>query len=354
MIARFIGPIVLCALTATCALADFSYTQTSQMTGGALIAATKMLGPLTKGMREPITSTVMVKGNRMVRISKDTAEVIDLDKETITNINFARKTYTSVTFAEMKQAMENAAQKARERGAGKNADSNVDMKFKVDAKPTGQTKQISGLDAKEMIITMTMEGQDQSSGQKGAMVVNIDAWMAPAVPGYDEVRAFHKRMAEKLAFDMGSLGGLGMGQPQISRGMAESAKELAKMDGIPVQEVVSMTGQGEGQPGQASGGPAMQEQQQQQGSSGNSGLGRLGGGLGGLAGGLGGLGRKKNQQQQQQQPDANASQSQTQTTGSLMEMTITMSGFSSGPVDASKFEVPAGFKQTQSALERGR
>jgi hypothetical protein len=33
-----------------------------------------------------------------------------------------------------------------------------------------------------------------------------------------------------------------------------------------------------------------------------------------------------------------------------MEMTTELSGFSSGAVDASKFEVPAGFKQVESPM----
>jgi hypothetical protein len=38
-----------------------------------------------------------------------------------------------------------------------------------------------------------------------------------------------------------------------------------------------------------------------------------------------------------------------------MEITSELSGFSSGPVDASKFEVPAGFKQVESEmLKRSR
>ena len=41
--------------------------------------------------------------------------------------------------------------------------------------------------------------------------------------------------------------------------------------------------------------------------------------------------------------------------GALMEMIVEVSGFSSAPVDASKFEVPAGFKKVEpDARMRGR
>src|SRR6185436_4592905 len=88
--------------------ADFTYQETTQMTGGAMMGTLQALGPLTRGAREPIVSTHIVKGNRMASITKDRTSVIDLDKETITTIDNAKKTYSVMTFAEMKQAMEDA------------------------------------------------------------------------------------------------------------------------------------------------------------------------------------------------------------------------------------------------------
>ena len=79
------------------------------MTGGSLVTMMKALGPLTRSAREPIVSTHIVKGNRMASITKDHISVIDLDKETITNIDTGKKTYSVTTFAQMKQAMEDAA-----------------------------------------------------------------------------------------------------------------------------------------------------------------------------------------------------------------------------------------------------
>src|SRR3954469_26047334 len=95
--------------------ADFTYQETTQMTGGALVTTLKALGPLTRAAREPIVSTHIVKGNRMATITKDRVSVIDLDKENITNVDIAKKTYTVMTFAEMRQALEDAKQKLENR-----------------------------------------------------------------------------------------------------------------------------------------------------------------------------------------------------------------------------------------------
>jgi hypothetical protein len=79
------------------------------------------------------------------------------------------------------------------------------------------------------------------------MVVTSDMWLAPKIPGYDEIRDFHKRMAEKLAWTPDSGVNPMMGRPDMARAMDNMRKEGAKMDGIPVLNVMKMTGSAEGQ-----------------------------------------------------------------------------------------------------------
>src|SRR5690348_11612582 len=93
--------------------ADFSYEETSRLTGGAFVTILRMGGPFTRKAREPIVSTVLIKGNRMASIGKDNSTIIDLDKETITEINLAKKNYSVMTFAQMRQAMDDAITKAQ-------------------------------------------------------------------------------------------------------------------------------------------------------------------------------------------------------------------------------------------------
>src|SRR6202163_1301896 len=108
------GVLILLACLPTCLLADFSYEQSTKITGGMMAGAMKFAGAFSKQAREPLQSTVAVKGNRMFNGNKDHASVIDLDSETITEINFQKKTYSVMTFAEMKQAMEQAMQRAKD------------------------------------------------------------------------------------------------------------------------------------------------------------------------------------------------------------------------------------------------
>ena len=88
------------------AFADFSYEETSKITGGMMAGMMKFAGAFSKQAREPIVTTVAVKGDRMMHGSQHNASVIDLGKETITSINFDKKQYSVMTFEQMKQMME--------------------------------------------------------------------------------------------------------------------------------------------------------------------------------------------------------------------------------------------------------
>ena len=334
-------------LAGSALLADFTYQETSTITGGMMMSMMRVAGVFSKQAREPIQSTVSVKGDRMVHRSANHASVIDLGSSTITSIDFQKKQYSVMTFEEMKQMMEQLSQKMQKNDKG-------EMKFKVSANATGKTKQVSGFDAKEMIMKMEMEGTDKESGQKGGMTVTTDMWIASGIPGYHEVRDFYKRMAEKINWTPG--GNMFAANPQVSSGMAEVYKEVAKLDGVPVQQLITMGAAG--QPGAAgtssdgSAAPAPQQPAQQQPAAQPP---SIGGALGGALGGRFGLGRKKTPPADQPAAPASGSSSGAQSqgaSGSLLEMTTEMSGFSSNPADESLFAAPAGFKKVDSDLKR--
>jgi len=196
------------------------------------------------------------------------------------------------------------------------------------------------MQAAEMVIKMSMEGTDKQSGQTGSMVIAADTWIAPQIPGYAEVREFHRRMAEKLNWTPG--GGMFASRPDVQRGMSEVEKESAKLDGMPVFQTTVMGGEGTA-PVDRSDQPQGAPQQQQ--SDKPSATGALGNALGSRLG----LGRKK---QTDQQP-ASQQSSQTNDSGVLLEMTTELKDFSAGAVDSSQFEVPAGFKKISSDSRHG-
>jgi hypothetical protein len=324
---------ILLVGTGSSLLADFSYQESTQMTGGTLFNVLKLGGPLTRGAREAQVSTVSVKGNRMVTTRKDAATVIDLDKETITEINLAKKQYSVVTFAQMKAAMEKALADAA-KAKKEDKPTNVEAQFKVSAKATGKTKTVAGLNAKELMITMEIQGKDKDSNQTGAMNIVTAAWMAP-VAGYEEIKAFELKMAQKMgAIFRPGMEQQAMANPDMVQGMAQAAKEMAKVDGVPVENVMRMGGSIEEL--QAAGEAKPVEEPKEKESAGAKAV--------GIAGRLGGFGRKK------EEKAAPAEEKQGSTM--LVEMTMERSAFSTASVDASKFEVPAGFKEVQSEIAK--
>jgi hypothetical protein len=350
--------------------ADFTYMETTQMTGGSMAAMMQSLGPLAGKAREPIVTTHIVKGSRRASISRNSVTITDLDKETITTIDNDKKTYSVMTFAEMKQRMEQGMQRAQGRQGGENVQAN----FKISAKATGQTKNIQGLTAKEMVLTMTTEFADASSGQAGAMDMVNDSWVAP-LPGYEEVRDFNRKMAAKMGAMFGSgmqqMAMMGGGRGNMGQSLEEMAKEMQKMDGIPVETLIKMmpaggaanaaappssasNTQASGNAGTCSADSSSRQPQQSQ-----TAAGALAGALGGR---FGGFGRRKKEDEPAPaaQPQAGCAPAAasggnaaggTAPGGSLMEMTTLLTSFSPAAADSSKFEVPAGYKQVE---QRGR
>jgi hypothetical protein len=249
----------LVILTAATALADFSYQETTKVTGGTIM---HMAGGSAV---KPQTSATYVKGNRLARIGPEHGQITDLDKETITNVNYAKKTYSVMTFAEMKAMLAQMSPETTKQAAAGGVD--------VNSHETGKTRTIGHVTAKEVLMTVKVAGTK----------IDSDIWIAPMVPGYDEVRKFQLHMAEK----MGSLGAPGM-----QRTMAEAAKALTRVNGVPVLQTSSIDG---GAAGGAAGGPAG---------------------------------------------------------GAMMETSTELSNFSATAVDASKFEVPAGFQKVEGGMGR--
>ncbi|MBC7924776.1 MAG: hypothetical protein H7039_03890 [Bryobacteraceae bacterium] len=337
----FLGLMVI----SSAANADFSYGQSTKVTGGAAAGMMKMAGAFSKTAREPIESTVLLKGDRLATVSRDMIHIIDLQTETMINVDMAKRTYSSMTFAEMAEAMKRMSEKM----SAKKPEG--EMKFKVDVKQTGNTRVISGMNTNETIMTLTMEGTDRNSGNKGSMDMQTDMWIAPNMPGYGEVRDFYRRMAGKVSWSPMS-SALGPMMAQNAKGMDELVKEMSKLDGVPVLQItkIGMSGDGtqpasEGNAPTASS-PTASEVATAAGSSGA--LGRAGR-IGALAGGLGGFGRKKKSEPEQTVASTPPSAAGS---GALVEMTTELTGFSSAPVDASRLAIPSGFREVESEMKK--
>ncbi len=321
----------LACLAAIGLRADFSYDQTTRITGGMMTSVMRVAGVFSRGANEPVRTSVVVKGDRMAHIDPQSATIIDLAAETITEVNFKQKTYSVVTFAQMARLLDQMARETAKETGG-----SAEVSFKASVKETGQTRQISGLATREVVLTLVMEGSGKESGGKGAMTVTSNMWLARDVPGYGELQDFNRRMSQKLAWMPGS-NALAQGRGDMAKAFGDLQKESAKLEGFPVLTTVAMGGVGQGQPaGQAA--PAQEEPREAP---------SISGALKGL--GLGGLGRRK-KEEPKKEDQAAASGAPAGGPASLLETTTETANFSTKPADPSRLQVPAGFRQVESEM----
>jgi hypothetical protein len=195
--------------------------------------------------------------------------------------------------------------------------------------------------------------------------MNTDSWIAPTIPGYDEIKQFYVKMAKQMDWVPGAVMS-GMANSNVQLGMTEVKKNNAKINGIPLLQTVSMTMGANGVPAagaSAQAPPAAQAPPPpapaQEPTSAKDAI------ASGIAGhfGLGGFGKKK--KKTEDPPPADSSTAATPggsgsatpaaapaTPGALMEMTIEVTSYSADTLDKSLFDVPAGYALVQSDFER--
>jgi hypothetical protein len=352
--------LAMMAATTTALHADFSYTETTQMTGGSMLSMVKLAGAFSRQARQagqPIVSTVSIKGNRMSRVNPDRTEIIDLDAETITNIDNLKHEYTVVTFEQMKQQMQAAAEKAKDQqqksgqAPPQQQPSNTDVKFDVHVRNTGQSKDVSGLNASESILTMNMNATDKSSGQTGSLAITNDMWLASEIPGYDEVKDFYVKFAQKMGTVFSSAVNPSMlaQYPGAEQGMSDMVSEMSKLKGTPVQQVMRMGTTTDGKPLPAqSEAPLPPDNSPAAPSAGDVAQQSAASALASKLGGFGGFGHKKTNPPADSgsTPSGGTSSGAPPTWAVLIETNTQLGGFSR-TVNESSFAIPAGYKQIQ-------
>jgi hypothetical protein len=338
---------------------DYTYQQTTQLTGGSLLHMMKTVGVFSSQARhagDPIVSTIYLKGNRLANVTPDNIQIIDLDAETITQIDPQKKTYYVTTFAQMKLAIENARLQAAQQPAPQpaaqpapNPDAqNVKMSFDVKVRNTGAQKEISGLQSSESILTLMLNATDTQTQQSGSMAITNDMWMVPSVPGYEQVSAFYRRFAAKMSDATVGLGydfsKMLSQNPAAGQALGDMAGEMQKLKGVPIMQVMRMGTTVNGQPlPAASEAPLPADSGPPPPTAGQVAKSALTG----MIPGHFGFGKKKDNPPDQS-ADQNSNSAQAQPTSAiLMETQITTSNFSSDPVDPSHFAIPTGYLLVQ-------
>jgi hypothetical protein len=271
--------LLLIAILAVAARADFSYTSTRKG------AAAGQNGEVTKHY---------LKGQKMMMDSGNRVILIDFDTQTVTTIQPAQKTYKVANFADLGQTLQQTG-----------------AEISVDVKETGQHKAINGFNASEFVMTIQMEMAQAKAGMK--MQMEMDIWVSPDVPGSQELKAFYQKNMGRFPWATMAPGG----NPNMQKAMIDLQRKMAGLNGVPVMEVVRMKSAGAGgdaQNAQLDQARARLEEMQKQGgpqaAAAAQALARMGGASG---------------------------------SGSLFETTMESTNFSTAAIPDSTFAIPAGF-----------
>ncbi len=352
--------------------AGLKYEQSTQVSG-AMVEMMKRMPFVGKKMNMDNSSTFFFTPNSM---RSDTAmngklshsEIILLNQEQFINIDHEKKVFTVATFAQMRQQWEKAMQQMKDSKKNAPEKPEATMTPKISVKDTGETKVINGFNCRHVIMNLSLEIQDQKSGQKGTMDMVSDLWVTKDVQGFDEQREFYQHFAEKMGAMtyaremMGMMGGM-MQDPNATQGMAEMKKELAKMEGTPILTITSMMMPAGSMPPESAQSQSRNEPPPDLGKEAkdaaeDSAVNQATEKVGKIFGGLGGFGRKKKKaepapEKPQVSPPATAPASSGEPTtaaGSpqpFIKTTTETKNFERSGFPAEFFATPAGYKQVE-------
>jgi hypothetical protein len=325
-------------VSAAGAQADVKTTEKAQMKFEGMLG--RMVGLFGgKAMKEGIVNTVAVKGDRKITSTDDTATIVDLAEEKVYELNLKDKSYKVTTFAEMRKRLEDARAKAEEearkqKGREEKKDPNAkEMEVEFHAKETGQKRQISGFNCREVIMTIAVHEKGKTLEQTGGMLMTMDMWLAPRVPGMKELADFDLRYAKALTENvMPSADQMAQAfamYPGLKDAMLKMQSEKVNMDGTAIESVMTVqTVQTKEQAAQA-------KKEEGQGSTSPA------GGIGGMLGRFG----KKKEEPKPAPAEGGAEKAAPSSDTNVTLMTSTNTVLTIAPtVSADEVAIPAGFK----------
>ena len=335
------------ALASTHALADVTIEERMSVTGAGMMKMMNMNGRTVtsiSGTKARSDSELKFESGLVrafARGAEATTEIVRLDEDKIFSLDHRKKTYTETTFAEQRAALQKTMEQMEQGQASQQrAASGVDESEcewgepKAEVIRSGERSQIAGYGAERISIVATQSCKNRKTGEVCDFGLVLDQWVAPEFEASAEAQAYYAAYAEKL--------GLGTA---TSRDFAERVQSFfGRYEGI-WSEVAAKMREVNGYPVRSSfglgiGGAQCTSVQQAQ-ADGGAAPPSLGEALGGALGGV--LGRKK----KEAEPQPAAVPVATMPGGLLPIMSVSteLVSVSTASVDASKFEIPAGYKK---------
>ena len=381
--------ILLILGSAAVARADFKYTESSQVTSGAIVKMVKFASVFARGdakkqerqALEPTSTTHYVKGNRLRIDNADgTSQIVDLDGRRIIMIDNSKKTYSVATFDEIRAAMQQAQRNAQQQMQQaqqqdprlKDAQAQISVTPTIRVTPGTGSRVILNQPTNESKVQMDLAMQATATGEAApppgqpnsatmTYSMNVDTFVAPGVTGYLEFGQFYRRMAEEVNW-MPLPSNIHI-DPRVTQGMSSLQQNSDAFKGLPMLSYINMTlvpsNQSGGSQSAAQNGASNSPSSSGSNSSDNTSTKSSSDNSlpdnpsAAVMKGLGGLfGKKKKQQDNSSQSNEAGSANQpppnpNANPNDLIEITTQVTSFSDSSLDGSLFDVPGGYAQIQ-------
>ncbi len=285
-------------------------------------------------------SSLMNKG------AKEATSITRLDKELIWNVDHDKKTYTELTFEQMKKMMESMSamfsNPAKEDSLRKAMEK---LSTTVDVKKTGEKKTVAGLDCERVIISMMGETMDAAGKPVDTTWVKNDVWMTPLSNVPSELHNFDMKMAEKMGFTEG--GPMAGFLNQYADAMKKLQEKLKELDGYAMAStfsIVTTTHAQEKQVAKSEETAEPDEEAKEEESKTET---------KDVKSAIGGLFKKKATDEAKKKDEEKKKEKQAKEQAQLgqpktvIEVTSETQSIATGGVDASVFEIPAGYKKVE-------
>jgi hypothetical protein len=251
--------------------------------------------------------------------SSNNQQIIRIDKQIIWSLKPENKSYSEMTFDMFKQSMEQSVAAMQEMNAEPDEPENI--AWTVTVKTSDKNEKVGSYDCR--LVTGKAVGINKKNS-KDTTIILMNYWLASNVTGEQELKAFQENYAKALNLDeMDLQQGMASMMKNYGNQFKKLGEEMAKSKGYPVKtsiEVLSSTTRtgsseslGEGD-----------EDQPQSVADIMSKLGNK-------------FGKKDAGKADKKTKDDNPNR--------IFEMTSELISISTGPIDDSKFEIPAGFKK---------
>ena len=228
---------LLTMLLAACLLADVTFDQTTRFTGGTMLDVLRKMADNPAIARSGGANLKAAFRDQKFAVYIKRTKMARIGELSSSIFDLETGTVTTInhqTRTYSKMTFAEMREQLDRLRERANKTEQGNPEFDVKVEKTGQKQTIDGESASEVLMTLTAK----SAGPNGQMVVKANAWLVPLQPATQEVRDFGNRMSEKFmdAF---------AGSPMLgaaSGGIAAAMKESSKLDGYPLLTDIQVSG----------------------------------------------------------------------------------------------------------------